>query len=160
MPDIMQNILKDLLENDDFNVEVKYAIKNIDPNVKILNKDELHSDFYFILKGKLRVVISTTVGDAPLRPGIAELEEGAIFGEFTLFEELPACADVVTVTDAVLMEIDAISFRKFLNAHPDIGYQIFGCMINNYIKYIKHSNNAVLNLLQWGLKTNDVEKYR
>lgn len=71
---------------------------------------------YIILFGKVSVYKNDTVSGAMHR--IAYLEEGAAFGELSLFDDAPRSATVVADTSCYVFHLDAHDFDKHLG---DIG---------------------------------------
>lgn len=94
-----------------------------------------------------------------LHPGIAELHSEDTFGEFCLFDDLPACADVIAKTDVALLRIPHHLFKDWLDKHPETGYQIYSELLQNLIHRIRKTNLSLINLYSWGIKSHDISKY-
>lgn len=154
------DIIQSLLNQQEFKSQVNYAIVKTPPNETILSEGSMYSYFYVIKKGKVRVKIRGEAGEgAFIHPGIADLGPGNTFGEVGLFVDISACADVVTITETELIEIEIQSFRCFIEAHKDIGYNILEEMLKIFIKRMMDSNAKILHLLEWGIKARNIDKY-
>jgi len=79
---------------------------------------------------------------------IATLSQNDIFGEFRIFDDYPASADVVTATECEIVMVDVKSFQTFLESDPAIGYKVFLEMLQALIKKLHHSNTTVMHLMK------------
>lgn len=159
--------LRILLDSTSFKDNVLYNIKKFHPNEKILEQGKKHSCVYLIKDGKVRIVVS---GSSPVsagsskkepvvKPGVNELGSDDIFGEFGIFDDAPASADVVAITETELIEIDIESFKNFLQKNPEIGYEILFEMLKVLVKRLRHANITIVNLFSWGIKAHHIDKY-
>ncbi|QBR84825.1 cyclic nucleotide-binding domain-containing protein [Legionella israelensis] len=152
----MSNAFRSLLDNPDFKSQVKYRVKRIKAGEKILKQGVKHHYLYFILEGTVRVSIQ---GKKRVRPGIADLDSDNIFGEFALFDDFPASADVVSLTESKLIEIDTSSLQTFMNAHPKIGYNLLLYIMSALIHRLQHADKCIVNLYAWGIEAHQIDKY-
>lgn len=157
----MLGMIQLLLNNDDFKTKVNHCIKKLDAHTKILNQGEKHIQFYFIMKGKVKIVVRGEVENhKKISPGIVELKENDIFGEFSLFDtDTPANADVITVTEVELLEINNESFRKYLEENTKIGYKFLLYIFDILVKRLRHADSTILNIYAWGLKAHNIDKH-
>lgn len=155
----MKEILNSLLEQKDFKAQVKFLTKKYNANEKIIQQGKFHECVYLIKKGKVRIMVSPEMknNELAVHPGIAELGPGEIFGEFGLFDDLPASADVIVVSESEVIEIDISSFRSFLQNNPDLGYHIVVNMLQTLIHRLRHANKAIINLYSWGIKAHEID---
>src|SRR5438067_12201573 len=90
-----------LLDNPTFKAEVKHSLRVYPPNKKIIEQNKLSTNFYLIKSGTVRVLIRGDLeGGKNLHPGICDLGPDEIFGELGLFDNLPASADVISLTES------------------------------------------------------------
>lgn len=146
----MINSLQLLLKDPSFKSQVKHSIKTFPANEKIIKQGQLHVNIYVILTGKMRIIVNNDMEN--FHPGVADLEPGHVFGELELYEDLPADADVKTMMECKVIEIDIKSFRKFLEKNPKKGYDILLLMFKMHVDRIRHADKAIIHLYTWGLK--------
>jgi CRP/FNR family cyclic AMP-dependent transcriptional regulator len=158
----MFEIINALIENPDFQNKVKFTSKHFNAKDKILVQGEQHPNFFLIKNGTVRVTVTTLLKEeetAALRPGVADLGPNDIFGEFGLFDDLPASADVASVVESELLEIDIPSFKAYLNENPTIGYKIYQELLQTLVKRLRHADKVIYNLYAWGIKAHQLDKY-
>lgn len=155
----MLAIIQKLLLEEEFQSQVKYVFRKFQPNDRILSEGAEHENMYVIQSGKVRVHVSGVAGkSANIHPGIADLGPENIFGEVNLFDNGAACADVIAVTETELIEIEAKSFRDYLDRHPDVGYRVLNEIMKIFIKRMKDSNKKIIHLLEWGIQARNIDK--
>jgi CRP-like cAMP-binding protein len=93
-----------------------------------------------------------------VHPGIADLGPNDIFGEFGLYDEEPANADVIAVTASELVQIDITTFRTFLKVNPQIGNTILEAMFKTLIKRLRHADETIIKLYIWGMKAHKIDQ--
>jgi voltage-gated potassium channel len=82
----------------------------IDPDAVIAHKGDVADAMYFIVIGRVRL-------DFDGRS--VELGEGEYFGEMALLDDRRRSADIVTLSQAHVLKLDARSFREFMGRHPE-----------------------------------------
>jgi small-conductance mechanosensitive channel/CRP-like cAMP-binding protein len=80
----------------------------------IVRAGESGSSMFVICSGRVRVTIG------PTRQEVATLEAGSYVGEMSLLTGDPRTADVSAVTDCVLLEVTADTFRRIFLADPRV----------------------------------------
>lgn len=156
----MYNLIKSLFENPQFKSQVKYAIKKYEANDKILEQGKEHPNLFLIKNGKVRVIVNAEDRESTvIHPGIANLGDDDIFGEFALFDDLPASADVIALDESELVEIDIKSFQKFLETNPQFGYQFYKEILQSLVKRLRHADKAIFNLYAWGMQAHHLGKH-
>lgn len=156
----MFEIIHALLEDPAFNSKVKYEIKHFKANEKILLQGKEHQKVYLIEKGTVRIIVNAEIREhSTVRPGIADLGPHDIFGEFGLFDDLPASADVMAVVDSELLEIDMPSFKVFLGANPDVAAKIYLAILKILVKRLRCADKTIFSLYTWGMKAHQLDKY-
>lgn len=154
------NILLDLIENNEaFKKAVKFKKMQYPANHIIVRENEIHNEIFLIIRGGVRVVSKGKLAEQKtIKPGLADMEAGDIFGEFCLFDDEPASASVVAADETEVYEIDSPSFKKFISEHPDVGLPILWQITSMLVRRIRHSNKTVVDLLIWGLKVHKIDK--
>lgn len=80
--------------------------------VNIVIEGERSSGLYILMSGRVSVYKSDDSTHNLAR--FAILEEGASFGELSLFDDAPRSATVIAETDSLLFFLDANDFHRFL----------------------------------------------
>jgi CRP-like cAMP-binding protein len=80
--------------------------------INIVIEGERSSGLYILMTGRVSVYKSDDSGHNLAR--FAILEEGASFGELSLFDDAPRSATVIAEVDSLLFYLDANDFHKFL----------------------------------------------
>lgn len=158
---MLLQLMEDLLKNKNFLAKVKVSTKSFKANEKILSQASVHRKVYIIRKGKVRIIVQSEdkVKSSNLRPGIADLETNDIFGEFGLFDDQPASADVIALIDSELIEIDIPTFRTFLNETPEIASKIYFSIIQILVKRLRHADKTIFSLYTWGMKAHKLDQH-
>lgn len=79
----------------------------------IVREGDASASMFLVERGSVDVV--TSAGQR-----VATTSAGGYFGEMSLLTGAPRSASVVAATDCALVEIDASSFRDYVQAHPDV----------------------------------------
>lgn len=74
------------------------------------------TDVYFILQGRLRVMLSSAGREVILR----DLGDGDFFGELAAIDERPRSAGILAMTDAIVGQLTAVQFRVAVHRHPSV----------------------------------------
>lgn len=82
----------------------------IDPDAVIAHKGDVADGMYFIVIGHVRL---------DFEGRSVELGEGEYFGEMALLDDRRRSADIVTLSQAHVLKLDARSFREFIGRHPE-----------------------------------------
>lgn len=153
----MFSALKKLMNEPSFKSQVKCITKRYHANEKIIHQGKVHTRVCIIKHGRVRILVKPVSGDVPVHPGIAELGPEEMFGEFAIFDDMPASADVISLSDCVICEIDIHSFREFLKQNPELCAEFLFDLVRSLIKRLRHTNNAVVSLYAWGIKTHEID---
>lgn len=151
---IMGNVISSLFNDklfyeQAFKPNVKHKMRTLAPNEKIIQQNEKHNFLCFIKKGNIHVVVNEMLLDKyPIHTVIASLSQNDIFGEFCLFHDFPASADVVAATESEIVIIDVKSFKAFLESDIQLGYKVYQEMLQMMVKRLYHSNDTVMHLMK------------
>ena len=95
----------------------KLSYRMWSPGELILKEGEPGRSFFVIIEGKVRVFKQLADGtELPL----AELGEGAFFGEMALLSGAPRTANVAAIDDTELLEITDTVLHEVVAAHPGV----------------------------------------
>ncbi len=98
----------------------------IDPDAVIAHKGDVADGMYFIVIGRVRL-------DFDERS--VELGEGEYFGEMALLDDRRRSADIVTLSQAHVLKLDARSFREFIGRHPEARVRLLDAIRARNLSY-------------------------
>lgn len=142
------NIIRELLNgglfaDSDFKTSVKHSSQAYKPNEKIMQSEVTYSDFFIVTKGRVRVVLKNENSEHKYGSIVAELSEGELFGEFSLFDDQPSSAEVNAIVETQVTKIDKKSFLAFLEANPQVGYKVLHEMTHYLIRRLRDENKII-----------------
>ncbi len=156
MPD-RRDPLTELLRHPDFREGEVWERVRCAEGESVVREGEHHVD---AVAGQVRVLTRVSVDEAhAIRPGVAELGPGEVFGEMALFHPGPRSATVVAVTDAELARIPAAALERFLDAHPELGYRLLKHVLATLVGRLRRSNVRIAALFAWGLKAHGLDRH-
>lgn len=82
----------------------------------VLHHNEDSTDLFFVLDGRVRVVVYSAMGKSV---AFRDIREGDVFGELAALDHGPRSANVIALSDTRLAVIPAPEFRKLLGGHPE-----------------------------------------
>ncbi len=149
----MNETLNSLFRNeafyhDIFSKKVLVSEELIAPNVKLIQQGNKYDCFYFVKSGQLRVVINELHRKKNIHTVINKLVAGDVFGEFVIFNDLAAGADVITVSECTIIKIDVNSFKTFLESDPELGYKVLFEFLQIIVTRVQRTNVAILNIME------------
>lgn len=143
----MTNIIRKLLQGEfaeaNFKSSVKISYQSYKPNEKIMQAEITYPDFFVVSKGKVRVVLKNENSEHKYGSIVAELSEGELFGEFSLFDDQPSSAEVNAIVETQVIKIDKKSFLTFLEANPQVGYKVLHEMTHYLIRRLRDENKII-----------------
>ena len=128
-------------------------------NSAILKEGQCSGKVFVILRGRVRIISSVALDGRPIRPGFKELGPTEIFGELALFNQSPHGATVTAISEAEIAEINAQKLVEFLQSNPEIGCQFYRFLVEVLVARLQKTNQKVLSLLAWGLKSHGYDQY-
>lgn len=104
-------------------------------------ENDLGENLYIILKGRVGVYLNS-FGDKNLK--VATLEEGNLFGEMSLLENLPRSATIIALEEgATVIQIDKIHFYTLIVQDYEVAFRIMQSLsvrIEKAIAQLKEKN--------------------
>jgi len=135
--------------------KVGYAAKDV-----IIEQGSIGNDLFLIETGVVRVLGAVELEDnRKIQPGVCDLNAGEVFGEFSLFDNLPRSATITCINKCQLRVINGDNLQNFFSDHPDLGYRFMQEMMLMFIKRLRTSNEKVYSLLAWGLKAHKINQH-
>lgn len=91
---------------------------NCPPDTQIINEGDPGESMYIISSGTVKITRSQDDDDEEIFIGL--IKTGSYFGEFSLIDSLPRSANVVSLEESGLFELDKSSFDSLLQNNSDI----------------------------------------
>ena len=134
--------------------------RSFEPDEVIVQEGDLTRRMYLIEEGLLRVMGQVALDDErKIKPGLADLGPGNLFGEMTLFEERPRTATVTALEAARLLEIDCEALSDYLDTHPETGYALLKALFHVLMQRLSKANERLESLFAWGLKAHGIDRH-
>ena len=145
----MSIYLKELLSTPTFNEQLKCTIEHFEPGERIIGKGQKSQNVYLIVSGYVQV--TTDIGSDKERrdSAIARLNENEIFGELSMFDDLPHDADVVAGEECNIAVIDSRGLMEFLERNPVQGFLVMRDLVWLLVKRMRQNNIRSKSLLSW-----------
>jgi len=102
------------------------TLRTLSRNQVLFRKGEASDALYVIDQG--RIAIATQSGDGR-ETVLAVLEDGALFGELPLFDEVPRSADARSLTDTTVIELGYEPVRSVLRERPELLWVIVRLLV-------------------------------
>lgn len=156
----MKQLLKQILAAKQLSEGVAWKRHFYEVNTAIVKKGEIGKTLFFIESGVLRVAGDVTLKEnRQIHPGVCDLQSGSVFGEICLHQSQVRMATVTAATDVELLEIDGKALSTYLDDNPVQGYLFYKQLFEIMIKRLDSANQRIENLMAWGLKVHDIDKY-
>ncbi|MBL4584813.1 MAG: cyclic nucleotide-binding domain-containing protein [Pseudomonadales bacterium] len=149
-----------LIEHAGFDEGTHWYKQQTPANTAVIKKGERSEKLYLVCSGTLSVQEELELPDQRhIKPGMAELGPGSVFGELALFDEEPHSCSVVTLTDAEFITIHTPSLLSFLSSHTEIGYPVVFQMMQQLAGRFRKTSKRTVTLFAWGLKAHGIESH-
>ena len=100
----------------------------------LISADDDNSDVFFVLRGAARVTIYTSSGR---EVSFVSILAGDSFGEFTAIDNAPRSSSVVACGECFAAILTAEQFRKLLQTHTDISFELLKILVTHLRKLSK-----------------------
>jgi CRP-like cAMP-binding protein len=87
------------------------------PRKIILRQGDPGDSLYMLTSGRVRAFVKNAQGK---QTPLADLAEGAFFGEMSILTGKPRSASIVAVTDCELLELDRATLDRIVASHPHV----------------------------------------
>jgi len=154
------DVLTEVINHADFPVPDCWQLARYQPNEEIIRSGDKGECLYMIRRGRVRVIGKVELEqDRQVKPGMADLDTGEIFGELVLFDQAPRSATVMALEQCELAVIDSEKLRQFLQANPELGFRFLRELTSTLVGRLRHANDKIYSLLAWGLKAHGIDKH-
>lgn len=117
--------------------------KWFDANEQIIDRQADSTDVFFIVHGRVRIVIYT-VGGKEIT--LDDFTDGAQFGEIAAIDNLPRSASVMAIDKSLLAAMPQSRFMALLTGHPIVAERVLRTMAS----IIRISNERIMDLSTLG----------
>ncbi len=155
----MEYILKKILQSPQLKEGVAWSRQHFSANNVIIQKGDIGKTLFIVESGKVQVTGTVELDQKNIKSGLCEFGSGAVFGEMCLHQQQIRMATVTAVTDAQLLEIDGQKLSIYLDDHPVNGYLFYKDLFELISSRLDIANQRIENLMAWGLKVHDIEKF-
>lgn len=125
----------------------------------LLREGEDTGAVYLVLDGQVRVEGTVRMQSGrQFQAGVAVVGPGSVIGELALFDAQPHSATAVAESDVTVAVLARTTLRTFLDAHPTLGYRVFGEFLAQLAVRLRATNARVYKFLAWGLKAYQLDK--
>ncbi len=114
-----------------------------DPQEQIIDRQAESTDVFFIVSGRVRIVIYT-VGGKEIT--LDDFTEGKQFGEMAAIDGLPRSASVMAIDKSLLAAMPQSRFMSLLTGHPIVAERV----LKNMAHIIRISNERIMDLSTLG----------
>ena len=116
-----------------------------EPDTTVFKEGDDGDSVYFILKGELEVSMDSDWGEAIK---IASLNDGSVFCEMSLIDELPRSASITSRSKSSVMKLNKNNFETILEKHPAIGVSLLKGLAQIVCQRVRESNSSLSEYLE------------
>jgi CRP-like cAMP-binding protein len=113
--------------------------REYDESEFLITQDTVDSWLFILLEGNLSVTVRNSGEDVT----VGALRSGDIFGETTIFSDLPRQASVRAERKAFILALSRDKFTAFINTYPRAGLKLFAYIIYGLINKLSSSNRSL-----------------
>jgi len=156
----LKELIQQLISDQDFVENIAWKRRHFCNNELIINEGDEGVAIYFVEQGKLLVNVQVNLDNQRnIQQGVSELNVGDIFGEMCLQGAIIRTASVKAISEGVLLEINAIELKLYLDRHPALGYSMYKKMFDLLVQRLSRANDRIESLFAWGLKAHGIESH-
>ena len=156
----MKDVLEEILSNPSFPEGGAWKRRWYKSGDKIIEKGEVGSSLFWIEVGVVRVFGDVELdGNIKVNPGLCDIGPEGMFGEFCLFGSHLRTTSVGALTEARILEIRSDMLSVYLDDHPILGYLFLKSLFELMVRRLELANERIDNLLVWGIKAHDIDRY-
>jgi len=131
-------IFRGLSEKDLQTVSTYGSVKQYEKNHLLINEGEVNTELYVLLKGQVEVFLPKksdhTNKTRATKINLGRLMPGDCLGEYSVVDNDPASASVVTLETCDLFRIPKTNFETIVNSYDHLAKMIYKNMLHVLIK--------------------------
>jgi CRP-like cAMP-binding protein len=128
--------------------------REYDEGELIIAQESVDSWLFIILEGRLSVSVKSAADEDVV---VGTLRSGDIFGETTLFSNLPRQASVLASVPVFILALSRDQFTAFINEYPRAGLKLLGYIIYGLINKLASSNRNMAMEKECNVTMRDLE---
>ncbi len=105
--------------------------RDYDAGERLVDQDALGSDLHILIEGAVDISVRGKGGE-DVR--VSEVRKGDVFGEASIFMDLPRTASAVARTPCLVAAVGRDSLFDFCERNPSAGLKIFGFVIYSLLR--------------------------
>lgn len=109
------------------------------PHEQIIDRNDDPDHVYFLVEGKVRVVIYSASGREIT---FDDLSAGAAFGELSALDRAPRSANVMALTEATVAALPTAIFRSAVTEHPALALAVMVHLVG----VVRRANERIMEL--------------
>lgn len=111
-----------------------------EPGERIIQEGTVSSSIYILLSGTVDILKK---GQHKEEIKINSLENGAVFGETSIFKNEMSTATVKASSLSLLMALSREKFASYINSHPKAGLAIMTYIVYGLLEKLRSSNEVI-----------------
>ncbi|MEK6646870.1 MAG: cyclic nucleotide-binding domain-containing protein [Candidatus Firestonebacteria bacterium] len=122
--------------------------EHFDSGATIFKEGDSGGKLYFVVKGTIKIYRD---GIGEQRKILASLVANEVFGEISIFDDLPRSASAVTYESCDLLSISAPELNKLLAYNTGLAVRLLRELVKNLSKRLRATNDHIQDYVLWGL---------
>ena len=122
--------------------------EHFDSGATIFKEADPGGKLYFIVSGTVKIY-RDSVGEQ--RKILASFGINEVFGEISIFDDLPRSASAVTSENCDLLSISAPELNKLLAYNTGLAVRLLRELVRNLSKRLRTTNDRIQDYVLWGL---------
>lgn len=121
--------------------------KTYKENSIIFREKDISGELFIIDKGVVKIYKESASG----RKTLASFKNGDVFGELSLFDDLPRSATAVASVESVLLTIKNDDLNKIMNLNMELRHKILKNAIHEISLRLRETNERIQDNILWTL---------
>lgn len=135
----------DLLLLSDITKKIDYT-----EGTTIFKEGDKGGSLFIILEGTIKIYKETAGGPKKVLASLGKMD---VFGELSVFDELPRSATAVVSTNSKCLMIDTDDLNIFMKDKPELTVRLLKEVIKTLSTRIRNTNEKLQNSIFWSLTT-------
>lgn len=98
----------------------------------IVRNQDTSNDVYFVISGNVRATIFSRAGK---EVAFRDMGAGEMFGDLSAIDGRPRCANVITLEESVVLNMNSPAFQKVLRDHSQVAFEVL-CGLTELVRHL------------------------
>jgi len=98
----------------------------------IICNQDTDNDVYFVIGGRVRATIFSRAGK---EVAFRDMGAGEMFGDLSAIDGRPRCANVITLEESVVLNMNASAFQNVLRHHSQVAFEVL-CGLTELVRHL------------------------